>query len=30
LGFPVVSRDWYHKGVPLRYAVGQPMGALSS
>jgi len=26
----LVTRDWYHKGVPLRYAVGQPMGALSS
>jgi hypothetical protein len=24
------NRDWYHKGVPLRYSVGQPMGALSS
>jgi hypothetical protein len=24
------SRDWYHKGIPLRYSVGQPMGALSS
>ncbi|USV40785.1 putative RNA-dependent RNA polymerase [Leptosphaeria biglobosa mitovirus 3] len=24
------SRDWYHKGKPLRYSVGQPMGALSS
>jgi len=26
----LVTRDWNHKGVPLRYAVGQPMGALSS
>lgn len=26
----LVDRDWYHKGNPLRYSVGQPMGALSS
>nr|UPW42155.1 MAG: putative RNA dependent RNA polymerase [Guangdong mito-like virus 3] len=26
----LVGRPWYHKGVPLLYAVGQPMGAYSS
>jgi hypothetical protein len=26
----LTERDWYHNGVPLRYSVGQPMGALSS
>jgi len=26
----LTKRDWYHKGKPLRYSVGQPMGALSS
>lgn len=25
-----VNRDWYLDGIPYRYAVGQPMGALSS
>lgn len=24
------DRDWWHDMLPLRYAVGQPMGALSS
>lgn len=26
----LTKRDWYYKGKPLRYSVGQPMGALSS
>jgi hypothetical protein len=26
----LVKRDWWFKGKPIRYAVGQPMGALSS
>jgi hypothetical protein len=26
----LTERPWYHKGIPYLYAVGQPMGALSS
>jgi hypothetical protein len=26
----LLDRDWWFQGVPVRYAVGQPMGALSS
>jgi len=30
LWMSLLDRDWWFQGMPIRYAVGQPMGALSS
>jgi hypothetical protein len=30
LWMKLLDRDWWYQGTPIRYAVGQPMGALSS